>query len=482
MSEEQIPPGIAAEDWAVTPLAMQQWVVSLLETVVALQKRVAELEERVNQTSRNSSKPPSSDPPNAPPRPKSPPSGRKAGGQPGHVGHGRSLKPVAQVKHVVVARPTACAACGALLLGEDAQPVRHQVTELPRIEPEVTEYQRHTLTCLACGAPTQAPWPAEMPTGSFGPRAQATVGYVTGRLGVSQREAEEMLATVFHTALSLGSIPALEQDVSAAVAQPVTEAQTYVQTQPVQNVDETSWPERAQRGWLWVTVTPLVTVFLRLATRGAASAKTILGEAFQGIVGSDRWSAYTWLDPARRQLCWAHLKRDFQAFVERGGEAERIGRALLSCVEQMFSLWHRVRDGPLTRGDFQAAMPPIQARVGELLREGAHLSNEKTGRTCAKILKLEVALWTFVRVKGVEPTNNGAERPLRRAVLWRRRSFWTQSADGSRFVERILTVVTTLRQQKRDVLDYLTEACAAAIRGDPPPALLPKSSALDAAT
>jgi transposase len=175
------------------------------------------------------------------------------------------------------------------------------------------------------------------------------------------------------------------------------------------------------------------------------------------------------------------LKRDFQAFVERGGEPERIGRALLVCVEQMFSLWHRVRDGTLTRSDFQATMSPVQIRVGELLREGAQLlAREKTGRTCAKILKLEVALWTFVGMTGVEPTNNEAERPLRRAVLWRRRSFGTQSAEGSHFVERILTVVTTLRQQKRDVLDYLTEACLAAIRGDQPPSLLPKPSAIDA--
>lgn len=482
MSEDQIPPGISADDWAATPSAVQHLVLSLLETVATLQKRLAELEERINQTSRNSSQPPSSDPPHAPPRPKHPPSGRKAGGQPGHVGHGRLLKPVEQVDQVVVARPTQCVACGALLLGADAQPVRHQVTELPRIEPEVTEYQRHTLTCLACGAHTQAPWPVEMPPGSFGPRAQATVGYLTGRIGASQRDVEEVLETVFHTDLSLGSVPALEQDVSGAVAQPVAEAQTYVHTQPVQNVDETSWPERAQRGWLWVTATPLVTVFLLLATRGAASAKTLVGKAFQGIVGSDRWSAYNWLDPARRQLCWAHLKRDFQAFVDRGGAAERLGRALLVCVEQMFGLWHRVRDGTLSRAAFQVAMPPLQARVGELLREGAQLSKEKTGRTCAKILKLEVALWTFVRVEGVEPTNNGAERPLRRAVVWRRRSFWTQSAEGSRFVERILTVVTTLRQQKRDVLDYLTDACAAAIRGDPPPSLLPKPAASEAVT
>jgi transposase len=175
-------------------------------------------------------------------------------------------------------------------------------------------------------------------------------------------------------------------------------------------------------------------------------------------------------------LCWAHLKRDFQALVERGGESERIGRALLEQVEKMFGLWHRVRDGTLSRADFQTAMQPIQARVGTLLCEGAVLACDKTRRTCGNILKLEVALWTFVRVEGVEPTNNSAERGLRRAVLWRRRSFGTQSEDGSLFVERVLTAVTTLRQQKRDVLDYLTQACAAAMRGDKAPSLLPDAS------
>jgi transposase len=366
-----------------------------------------------------------------------------------------------------------------LLLGEDPQPVRHQVTELPLREPEVTEYQRHTLTCRACGAHTQAAWPPEMPASSFGPRAQATVGYVTGRLGVSQRDTEELLETVFHLELGLGTIPALEQAVSAAVTQPVADAHTCVQSQPVANVDETSWPERMHRGWLWAATTPLVTVFLVLATRATEGAQTLLGDTFAGIVGSDRWGGYNWLDPERRQLCWAHLKRDFQAFVERGGEAERIGQALLTCVAQMFGGWQQVQEGRLSRSDFQVAMQPLQTQVGDLLRQGAQLSNEKTGRTCANILKWEVALWTFVWVEGLEPTNNGAERALRRAVLWRRRSFRTQSAAGSRFVERILTVVTTLRQQKRDVLDYLTEACAAANRGDSPPSLLPKPSTCD---
>ena len=314
--------------------------------------------------------------------------------------------------------------------------------------------------------------------GHFGPRLQATVGYLTGRVGASQREVKEILETVCHTDLGLGSLPALEQAVSEALAQPVAEAQVYLQAQPVHNVDETGWHERTQRAWLWVSATPLVTVFLLVATRGAAGVKQLLGEAFRGIVGSDRWSAYNWLDPERRQLCWAHLKRDFQAFVERGGESARVGQALLECVAQLFGQWHRVRDGPLSRADFQTAMQPIQARVGELLRHGAQLTHEKTRHTCENLVKLEVALWTFVRVADVEPTNNGAERPLRRAVLWRRRSFGTQSAAGSRFVERILTAVTTLRQQKRDVLDYLTEACAATIRGVQPPSLLPQPAVI----
>jgi transposase len=388
------------------------------------------------------------------------------------------LVSIEPVHRVIELKPTECDQCGALLMGEDAHPVRRQVTELPRVEPEVTEYRQHTLTCLACGAHTQAEFPAELPSGSFGPRVQATVGYLTGRIGVSQRDVEEVMQTVFHTDISLGSMSAQEDPVSAALAEPVQAVQTYVQQQPVQNVDETSWREKTKRAWLWINTTPLVTLFLVLATRGAKGAQRILGPVVERIVGSDRWSGYNWLDPQQRQLCWAHLKRDFQALVERGGESERIGRALLEQVEQMFGLWHRVRDGTLSRANFQAAMQPIQTRVGDLLRQGATLACDKTRHTCENILKLEVALWTFVRVEGVEPTNNSAERGLRRAVLWRRRSFGTQSEDGSHFVERVLTAVTTLRQQKRDVLDYLTQACAAAMRGDTAPSLLPDAAVI----
>lgn len=466
MQEQAPPAGISGGDWAATPAAVRALVLGLL-------KRLAEVEARLNQTSRNSSKPPSSDPPTAPPRAAKEPSGRQPGGQPGHPGEGRKLKPVEDVNRVIEVRPECCGQCGTLLLGDDPCPERHQVTDLPRIEPLVTEYRRHTLPCVSCGATTQAAWPLGMPAGSFGPGLQATVGYLTGRVGMSQREVQEVLAAVCQTEVSVGSIAALEQAVSTALAGPVAEAATYVQRQPVRNADETGWREQGKRVWVWISTTALVTVFRVLATRGAAGAKVLLGEDFWGIVGTDRYAAYNWIDPRRRQLCWAHLKREFIAWSERGGETARLGQAFVAVEQQLFGLWYRVHDGTLRWADFQVAMRPLMERVGTLLREGAAGAEPKTSGTCRNLLKLEAALWTFVWEAGVEPTNNSAERPLRRAVLWRRRSFGTQSSAGSQFVERILTAVTTLRQQRRDVLAYLTAACAAMNCGQPAPSLLP---------
>jgi hypothetical protein len=302
------------------------------------------------------------------------------------------------------------------------------------------------------------------------------VGYLTGRIGASQREVQDILATVCQTEASVGGVGALEQAVSAALAAPVVEAQTYVQRQPVRNADETRWREKTKRGWLWISVTPLVTIFRVLKSRGAAAAKEVLGEDVWGTIGTDRYAGYHWIDPRQRQLCWAHLKREFIAWSERVGETARLGRALLAVEQQLFALWYRVRAGTMAWADFQVAMLPLMARVSTLLQEGVADADAKAQGTCRNLLKLEPALWTFVWEPGVDPTNNGAERPLRRAVLWRRRRFGTQSEAGSQFVERILTTVTTLRQQRRDVLDYLTAACAAAIRKEPAPSLLPLTS------
>ena len=471
------PPGIGAVDWSETPQAVRILVLALQQQVVTLSERVGALEERMQQTSRNSSRPPSSDPPGAPGQRAGKRSVRQRGGQRGHRGTGRPLLPPEHVDQIVDTTPTACGQCGHLLLGADPQPARHQVTEVPPVRAVVTEYRRHTLTCPDCGTATTADWPAGMPSGRFGPRVAATVAYLTGRCGVSQRDARELLATLYGVEVGLGSIAALEAQVSDALAVPVAEARAAVQAAPVVNADETSWSEQTRRCWLWTAVTALVTVFLLRPSRSSGSAKELLGATYAGIVGSDRYSGYAWIATEQRQVCWAHLVRDFTAVAERGGASKALGTACLDLADRLFARWYQVRDGTLDRATFTLLAAPLQAALHALLEAGRAIRHAKTRHLCEHLLALEPALWTFVTVSGVEPTNNSAERALRRAVLWRRRSFGTQSAAGSRFVEHILTAVTTLRQQDREVLDYLTAATQAATAGVPIPSLLPETTA-----
>jgi transposase len=383
--------------------------------------------------------------------------------------------PPEEVKTVIELRPTTCRQGGSLLLGDDPDPVRHQVSEIPPVKAEVTEYQQHRLSCQACGAVTEAEWPEEMPRGNFGPRTQAIVGYLAGRLALSHRDVVEAMEALHGLALGLGSVAAIQNQVARALEQPVKTARQYVHQQPVNHIDETGWPEGDKGNWLWINATPEVTVFRILAGRGQAEAREVIGRGFLGIVTTDRYAAYHWVDTHRRQLCWAHLKRDFLAIKERGGASAEIGERLLEEVKDIFEAWYALKAGSWSREEFQRQIEPIQARVKELLQKGAACGQDKTQRTCDNLLKHEVSLWTFVREEGVEPTNNNAERPLRRAVLWRRKSFGTQSESGSRFVERILTVVTSLRQQGRDVLEYLTSACASVIGGSGSICLVPDS-------
>jgi transposase len=357
--------------------------------------------------------------------------------------------------------------------GEDRHPYRHQVAEIPPVTIEVTEYRLHTLTCQTCGTETRAQLPEGVPQGGFGPRFQAQVSILSGKYHLSKRETVGILDDFYGVELGLGSVPKLEKRTSAAMASAVEEARAYVRTQPTAHQDETGWREGGKRAWLWVLATKEVSVFLVDLHRSAAVAKNMLGVAFKGVLTTDRWSAYNWLENRSRQLCWAHLLRDFQAFVARGGEAQGLGERLLTHAHQMFSCWHLLEKGQVSRAQFQAQMTPIRTQVGALLRQGSHCAHAATAGTCRDILKREAALWTFVDAEGVQPTNNLGEQKIRPGVLWRKRSFGTQSQAGSRFVERILTVATTLKQQKRNLLAYLTEACEAANYGRPAPSLLP---------
>jgi transposase len=314
----------------------------------ALQARVRELEGRLGQTSANSSRPPSSDPPQAPTRPKAPPSGRKRGGQPGHRGAWRALLPVEQVDEVVVVVPEACRHCQQPFpesTGRLAGRVwRHQVVELLPLAVRVTEYQMVRRRCAQCGKRTRAELPAGVSRRPFGVRLTAVIALLSGGYRLSRREVRQLLRDLWEVRVSLGAVVRQEQVHSAALAPVVEEARAAVQEAAVVNVDETGWREDKRRAWLWTVVTATLTVFRIDRTRSGAAVEALLGADFSGVVGSDRWSAYSRFPAERRALCHAHLKRDFQGLVDRGGEAEPIGRWGLAEIERLFALW-QVRPG-----------------------------------------------------------------------------------------------------------------------------------------
>jgi transposase len=468
-------PALSHEVWEQTPPEAQAYIRALEARVATLEGMMQALQAQLNQTSRNSSRPPSSDPPPSE-QPRRPRSTRRRGGQPGHPGHTRTLVPVDEVDEVVVIKPEQCTPCQAPLLGEDPTPWRHQVIELPPIKSVVTEYQWHQLVCTACGAVTRAPWPSGVPSGTYGPRVHATVALCTGAYRLPKRTTQQMMDEVFGVPMSVGTVSQLEQATTAVLAAPIEAARTYVHEQKVAHLDETSWRQGDKGAWLWVAVTLWVTVFVVRLSRGGHVARELLGETFAGILVTDRYSAYHWYPVRWRQVCWAHLLRDFAAMRDRGGCSEAIGDALLTQAHQMFTWWHRVRQGTLKRSTFRSYMTPLRREVERLLEAGSRCGVPKTAGTCRDILKRREALWTFVQVEGVEPTNNAAERAIRPGVLWRKGSFGTQSEAGSRFVESMMTVVATLKQQQRNVLAYLTEACDAALRGDVAPSLLPANA------
>jgi len=451
-------------------------IAKLLVRIDVLEARVQELEEKLGTNSRNSSKPPSSDPPSTPAPERKPPTGRKPGGQPGHEGHQRALVPLERVGRVTVVKPERCERCDAKLDGDDPDPLRHQVFDLPKIEPSVEEWQLHARTCRVpgCGHVTRAKLPEGVPARSFGPGVDAAIGVLMGDYGLSKRDVPEVMHDLFGLDMSVGAVIGCQDEVSAALEPPVEEVKAHVIVQPVKNADETSWRQGPKRSrvWLWGLITPLATFFMIHSRRNADAARKLLGKVF-GILVSDRHGAYNWWPDTLRQFCWAHLKRDLVKIAERGGESARIGLAMLEEEARMFAWWYRVRDGTLKRSSFKVYMRSVQHRFRALLIEGETVAHPKTRKTCKLLLKHFDALWTFVYHEGVEPTNNAAEQGVRHGVLLRKVSGGTHSEAGSRFIERMLTTRATLRQQQRNVYEFVRQACEARLHGLTPPSLLP---------
>jgi transposase len=471
-------PPLPADLWDRLPpearaliMALRAEVADLRAKVQQQQEQIQELQERLNRNSTNSSRPPSTDPPAVKRRPPRPASDRSSGGQPGHE---RWQRPLLPPDHTEILKPAHCRRCGHALAGDDPQPLRHQVIELPPIRPEVVEYQLHRLRCPRCGLSTCASLPSGVPTGGQGPRLQAVLALMTGAYRMSKRMAQAFCADVLGVPVCAGQVCASEAETAAATDPVVQELRDYVREQPA-NVDETGWWQKRQRAWLWTVVTRTATVFAISLSRAASVARELVDPSAGQVITTDRYQGYLWLPLYQRQICWAHLLRDFQAMVDRAGAGSASGEELLCCAEALFTWWYRVRDGTLSRSTFQRYVTEFRPWVRSQLEAGAACACAKTAGTCREILAVEPALWTFARVEGVEPTNNAAERALRHAVLWRKTSHGTESGVGSRFVGNLLTVVATCRQQGRNVLECLTACCRARLAGLPPPTLLPQT-------
>jgi transposase len=454
-------PSLPPEVFDALPPAVQAYIRHL-------EARLADLEARLGQTSANSSRPPSSDPPSAKPAPPKAPSGMRKGGQPGHP---KRSRPDLPPDVVIELRAGVCDRCSHPLTGDDPAPLRHQVVEIPPVRPHVTEYRRHRLPCPNCGRVTCPALPAHA-RGGYGPRVQAVCAVLAGAYRVGKRGVARLCGDLFGVPISPAAVCDLQHKTAAALEPVVRAAHAHVAGKPA-NVDETGWREGRKRGWLWVAVTAGVTVFLVRLSR----ARKVLGELIEGrpgVLTTDRYPVYDHLPADLRQVCWAHLRRDFQAMIDRRNAGSGVGEDLLMYADILLMQWKRVRDGTLTRRGFRRSyLGWVRDEVRLLLGRGVACGCAVTAGVCRELLAVEPALYTFARVEGVEPTNNAAERALRHAVCWRKTSYGTASAGGSRFVERVLTVVATCRQQGRGVLEYLTECCRAALRGTSRPTLLP---------
>ena len=436
-----------------------------------LQAQMAELKARLGTNSQNSSKPPSSDGPGAPPRPDRKPTGRRRGGQPGHKGKHRALVAAEDVDEAYSLWSEECSACKATQSGDDPDPLEHQVVEIPDPKVVVSAYLLHALTCANCGTVTRADLPEGVIPSGFGPRTHAFVATLVGRFRQSKRSIVELLKLIWGVDLSVGALSKMEQRVAAVLGPPVDEARAHLQASDFAHGDETGWRERLRRSWLWLGATCQVAVFLIRPSRGGAVAEELFGPAYGGTICTDRWSAYNAF--VCRALCWAHLLRDFAAMVERHNSPWH-GHRLGFIARQILGHWKSWHAGEIDRDTLTALTTPLRARFETMLGRTAKRAPGPKAQSIARDLlgRLD-ELWCFLDDPLVHPTNNLAERLLRYAVIYRKLSFGTDSAAGSRYMERLLSAAATLSLQDRNLFAYLTDGMTAYFAGMPGPSLLP---------
>lgn len=446
--------------------ALMQLVRQLQQQLADQQQQIAWLQERVRLDSKTSSKPPSSDGPGSGNRAQRRASGRKRGAQKGHPGSFRALLEEEQVDQIVGCPPPAVCECGGAVRLE-GEPVRHQVFDAPVVRAQVSEYRLQAGCCTACGKRHRANLPVGVPSGQIGPRALALVGILGTRYHLTQGKIRDLLAEVMGVDFSVGAISQAHAKVAQALYLPVHEAAASLASAPVVHMDETRYPREGTSGsWVWTVVQPQLAIFSVLPSRARYVIHGLIGEQPPGVVVSDRYAAYAHVPAEQRQLCWAHLLRDFARIAERQGTSGRIGAKLLGAGYVLFR-WRAA-------GKPAEAFEPLQRRIRRALQQGsAQTVCRRTAATCGQLLRAWPSLWTFLRRTDVAPTNNDAERALRAVVLKRKISGPSRSRRGEDFIARGFSVVESCRRQGRDALEYMLQAVTAWLHKADPPSLVP---------
>jgi transposase len=440
-------------------------------------ERIEKLERRLGQNSRNSSLPPSSDRPSRDgqgeekPRPRKR-SGKKRGAQQGHKGSGRELDP--NPDEIVEHRPGACRKCGRQLDGSErtvGRPARHQVIELPDTCVVRIEHRMLRVVCPDCGTHNRAELPTDVEQGAFAPKLRASVVTLAVML-MSRRTTVALLKDMFGARISVGSVDNILKQAGELLASPWQAIQRAAQAAEVLHADETSWRRAGQRIWLWAALSATACCFRIDQTRARSAAKTLFGD-FDGLLISDRYSVYDFIDPSRRQACLSHLARTFQAFAERDGPAARHGKKIRELIDEIIRADTQSRHNRQRICWHEGELNQIHDRLMDAVEAGERSRTPQLSRLCGTVLDIWPTLWNFTEHAGAEATNNRCERAIRHAVLWRKTSLGTQSEAGDRFVERILSIRETCRLNDRSMHDYLVEVHHTRLTGAEIPNPLP---------
>jgi transposase len=325
---------------------------------------------------------------------------------------------------------------------------------------EVTEYRIYKGCCKTCHQYHKGQLPVNVGTKGFGVRTQALLSLLTSKYRLSKRLAKSLFFDVYQMPICIGSVSNVEHHVSQSLHSAHVEVCQALKAEHVIHVDETGFKECNKSGWAWLVSAMQYSYFLLNKSRGKKIAKEVIGDYHGRIVVTDRYSSYNFLPDRNHQVCWAHLKRDFQKIYERPDKASsRIGKKLLKAYELLFGFWKtEYREELVLSKKQRKRLRYFKTKMLKWLVAGLHCGHEKTARTCANILDVQDSLWHFFDSKDIPATNNHAERQLRPLVISKKLSFGTQSERGSRFIERIFTVITSCQQQGRNALAFIIQS------------------------